>query len=113
MNKYYTSIVSWVLRAYAQIVTEINEAILQLSEDTEPIAINNIDILEVMAATDPEINRGSKTWYIKYGDVDYPLKWVVARAAENFRDQSVDSRQFHTDDAKDIITELGFEIVEG
>ena len=93
-------------------MTKIKEYILQLSEDAEPIAINNIDVLEVMAATDPEKNDGARNWYIKYGDVDYPLKWVIARAAENTRGQPVDSRQFHTDDAKDLVTELGFEVIE-
>jgi transcription initiation factor IIE alpha subunit len=93
-------------------MTEIKQTVLELSDDIEPVAINNIDVIDVMAATDPEKNRGAKTWYIKYGDVDYPLKWVVARAAENSCDHSVDSRQFHTDYAKKVATELGFEVKE-
>lgn len=93
-------------------MTKIQESVLHLSEDTKPVVLNNIDILEVMAATNPEKNQGAKTWYIECGDVDYPLKWVVARAAENSRGQSVDSRQFHTEDAKNVVAELGFEIIE-
>ena len=35
-------------------MAEIKNTILKLSEDTEPVVLNNIDLLEVMSATDPE-----------------------------------------------------------
>ena len=93
-------------------MNEIKTATLELSDRDEPIVLTNINILQAMAADDPSENHNTKNWYIGYGDYDYGLKWIVARAAEHATGESVSSRKFHTDSAKEVVEELGFNIVE-
>lgn len=93
-------------------MTEIRETIFKLPGGKGDTVINNIHLLKALAAEHPDENRSAKNWYLQYGDFDYPLKWAVARAAENATGESVDRGRFHTDDARRVAKELGFEIVE-
>lgn len=93
-------------------MTEVKEALLSVSERDKPIIINNVEMLKAMAAADPDENRGAESWYVRYENVDYPLKWAVAKAAEFSLGKSVNRRSFHTDDAKEVASDLGFEITK-
>lgn len=64
-----------------------------------------------MAATDPNKNHGVESWYLEFDGVTYPLKWIIARAAGRATNDDVDSREFHTDDAKEVAQKLGFKII--
>ena len=67
---------------------------------------SRVDVLRAMAASDPNENQGSWSWFVEFEEHEYPLKYIVRRSTEFATGDKVES--FYPDDAAEPLEELGF-----
>ena len=89
-------------------------------DEIKGIQITNLDILHALATLDPCEDHRARTWYVKYGEHDYPLKETVRRAVEHAPENPAPENlneegrlSFYPDrSGKRLLNSLGFDPVE-
>ncbi|MDZ7688335.1 MAG: hypothetical protein U5J64_06355 [Halobacteriales archaeon] len=71
--------------------------------------VYRVHVLEAMAATNPSEDHGGRSTFIRFGDQEYPLKYIVREATERAGKRIEGPK---TNEMEKLVEKLGFQVIK-